>query len=100
MSGEDEMIHTLPWPLIKRLLSLAADRLEAQGWKPIESAPKDGTRVLVTRWPRTGHTDPTKIAWCYADSPAFKEWRIRLNKGLRYDPTHWRPLPAPPSEEA
>lgn len=67
-------------------------------WQPIETAPKDGTRILVTRFPATSKP-PINIAWwsekrlrrgCYP-------WRITC-KSLPYDPTHWMPLPQPPEK--
>lgn len=67
------------------------------GWMPIESAPKDGARVLVTRYPFTGAHAPINISWWGTDAYKKKAW-IRLSKRrLRYEPTHWMPLPAPPT---
>jgi hypothetical protein len=68
-------------------------------WKPIESAPKDGTRVLlwlkgngnehvIGRWKPQYEGDA--FPW-YGDAgyESFKENLV----------THWQPLPAPPSQE-
>ena len=63
------------------------------GWQPIETAPKDGTRILayapdsllgptqaVIYWWELGD----EIAlWCGADETPFRA-------------THWMPLPEPP----
>jgi hypothetical protein len=75
-------------------------------WRPIESAPKDGTFCLLTGgafWDQDFETfvvdnqpqQPAVVGfwldycWCYAfwDS----EWR-----SVYYNPTHWMPLPGLP----
>lgn len=82
-------------------------------WKPIETAPRDGTAVLVMQdtWPGTksgraeecnGHNTYVAAWWagehngagawiCYMDAIRDPECPI--------DPTHWMPLPAPPSND-
>jgi hypothetical protein len=58
-----------------------------QDWQPIDSAPKDGTPILIAlgtrmdlaRWRRQDQ------CWEGPDSCAFSE-----------QPTHWMPLPDPP----
>jgi hypothetical protein len=72
-------------------------RLDPPGaWRPIETAPKDGTSVLVyvpltedTRWllPPTG-----MVSARYVNDLAG--WTTRGVGGL--SPTHWMPLPPPP----
>ena len=58
-------------------------------WKPIETAPKDGTEILVwDKWDRTA------AYWSEVD----KIWRVAgaLEDDLA-TPTHWMPLPDPPT---
>ena len=73
------------------------------GWQPIETAPKDGTRVMAY-WPD-----------CYGNNAAaqveswFGPWskgnaKMTWQSAFEWDdghnsPTHWRPLPAPPKGE-
>jgi hypothetical protein len=57
----------------------------ASEWLPIESAPKDGTSVLV--W------DDGFVKVGYWDGAA---WFDEQNTRLRLAPTHWQPLPLPP----
>lgn len=66
----------------------------ADEWKPIETAPKDGTSILVgaPEW------EPELCSWrndCW-----FRGWcagGLRSDTyGPDFDPTHWMPLPPPP----
>lgn len=56
-------------------------------WQPIETAPRDGTEVLLhqSRWVTIGCFDPDDNSW----------WCV---EGGEIEPDHWQPLPAPPSE--
>lgn len=78
---------------------------EPSTWLPIESAPKDGTEVLLMverragiRWQMlVGHYMPG--GFCIEDHPAIDEgWYFW--SGSMFDraskPTHWQPLPTPP----
>lgn len=80
-------------------------------WQPIETAPKDGTALLVMRniWPGTktgraedcnGHNTYVAGYWssenegrwmCYMDQIRDPECPI--------EPTHWMPLPQPPETQ-
>jgi hypothetical protein len=60
------------------------------GWQPIETAPKDGTRVLVADedvWMAVARFWPCNMYWIEDAASGMK-----LN-----DPTHWMQLPGPPS---
>ena len=65
-------------------------------WKTIETAPKDGEHILVTRFPATTKS-PMKIAW-WGKLKSKKVWKIGNKTELRWSPTHWMPLPQPPKE--
>lgn len=71
-------------------------------WQPIETAPRDGTPVLV--YPPTWGSKAASIAvWDrdeYAKEPR-PYWRRDDGLGKKYlsrekPPTHWMPLPLPP----
>lgn len=61
------------------------------GWQPIESAPKDGQRILS--W-RAHAVYPTIVGW---DSD-YAEWEDLYGDHI-YHLTHWMPLPAAPAPE-
>lgn len=75
-------------------VALVADMLrvplEEQGWQPMGSAPKDGTRVLIV----LQGVDRAVVAfwdgatWSTVDG---NDWEGRAV-------THWRPLPDPPEQ--
>jgi hypothetical protein len=91
---------------VKRLRSLCLDRVTEVGelqsaleeierlknqWQPIETAPKDGTPVLL--YIPDGHRDRDQrwVGMFKADC-----WRSLNYSPLSYRPTHWMPLPAAP----
>lgn len=58
-------------------------------WQPIETAPRDGTRVLVYR---QGYADPQSVAYWSRD---WCEWTVPGGSCI-YGVTDWQPLPNPP----
>ena len=64
-----------------------------QGWQDISTAPKDGTRILVSN-----DCCPVTIAKCFGGELGSGRWLD--DEGNEIEPTHWRPLPAPPSAVA
>jgi hypothetical protein len=72
------------------------------GWREIESAPKNKTNVFVCREGAPhGFTAAWFDQWPYDDSApeAATEggWVLPGGKVLRLPPTHWRLMPSPPS---
>lgn len=83
----------------------------AAHWKPIESAPKDGTAILLTNgkdvaeghwyFEEGGTTEHRDLDGRYIDqteSDGYDGW-LDWDGGMQPDPTHWMPLPAPPEVE-
>lgn len=74
-------------------------------WQPIETAPKDGTRVLLFR--PSQYPSATVVAGNFdSDRYASKPrpyWTHDLEilwsrtEARKCQPTHWMPLPKPPS---
>src|SRR6185312_2522655 len=73
------------------LVRLASARSPAPEWRDIESAPQDGTWVLVFD-PHENHEKSVSIACCYTNA-----W-MRTPYAKRLHPTHFMPLPSPPKE--
>src|SRR5262245_44394030 len=68
-------------------------------WRPIDSAPKDGTEILVAYDPSVGWNNI--VAWRYkANGTGAECWRDSYTlKRIWNTPTHWQPLPPPPGGE-
>ena len=86
----------------------ATQALQSTGWKPIESAPKDGTLILL--WDKDLEL---AISGCWfndagIDTPdafeppcSFWSSSADLVEWAELDnPTHWMPLPTPPQEQS
>jgi len=58
-------------------------------WRPMETAPKDGRHVLLIA--RGGYPDVGRWFDCGVNEVGF--WAVHA---IRWEPTHWMPLPAPP----
>jgi hypothetical protein len=69
------------------------------GWQPIETAPKDGTFILI--YESDGRV---QVAAWVLDGPDMR-WCVQLTQLLSPDTyptsdvTHWMPLPSPPTGE-
>lgn len=89
-----------------------AIRLREQGWQKIETAPKDGTAVLLCgihdhapsdaqRGVKAGDTWTAIMLWDvwrgYNEGDC--QWVFSKDGARAWsEPTHWMPLPAPPTE--
>jgi len=67
-------------------------------WMPIETAPRDGTRLLLADETHVaiGHRGRTLLA---ADEPylePFDFWDMECDDW--FPPTHWQAIPPPPGE--
>jgi len=79
-------------------------------WLPIETAPKDGTRILLFREGQqyVGRWYPVYETWGVAAQREPGEWgsftsigECRVGQVKFWDgPTHWMPLPPPPATGA
>jgi len=99
--------------------TLAAPQPEPVAWMPIETAPKDGTKVLLAKYDWSSDTgdaafgsadwkqrvfDETRRKysswWCCEGrwSERWGNWNDGIEPCGLAGPTHWMPLPAPPQE--
>jgi len=97
-----KIIESLVTRLESRLIEV--ERLRAlTNWQPIETAPRDGTWILLTGgsvdWDWDGDSKPRVVAAQFrernADSWQFA-WFDAGYYGEYENPTHWMPLPEPP----
>lgn len=73
---------------------LAAGAISKQEWLPIESAPKDGTYILCAH--ASGHINILQFSGNASDL-SCPAWRKDCYTGQTWKPTHWMPLPKPPT---
>lgn len=86
---------------LTRLRAEVEELRKAREWRPIATAPKDGSRIMVivrgrvqfARWePQSTNAKPRPF------------WMHSLHMGERYNrehvPTHWQPLPQPPTPQS
>lgn len=77
-------------PPIPPCRSQEAHEQAPEGWQPIETAPKDGTYILIMTVTGRNYV----VAY---DSTFSIPWRVMFDVGIsEFVPTHWMPLPAAP----
>jgi len=91
--------HMLKAAAALREAAEQAERVREVGWRPIETAPKDGTPILAWRF------YPVAVRWD-ASAPTYKWDAVHLGGSLPFHDngfedgdcnlTHWMPLPTPP----
>lgn len=85
---------------------LSRDGEAERGWRPIETAPKDGTRILLIKvgWDtyegRLGHTNYVWWGVIGYWSEEWGNWNDGVEPSGLADPTHWMPLPEPPTPDS
>jgi hypothetical protein len=65
-------------------------------WRPIESAPRDEGDILLWGEDRMGAQRQFVGGWW----PVAEDWATVDGEVIRFDATHWMPLPAPPAENS
>lgn len=75
------------------LCDMALSSLE-KGWQPIETAPRDGTKIILA-W-----GTETIVGWYLDNSKTVISWEgFRPHSNVAWpqgNPTHWMPLPEKP----
>jgi hypothetical protein len=82
-------------------ITRAIGNAQAEGWRPIETAPKDGTRVLLSNAQGVWMAEyrPVYGSGYRPDDPWFSTMlnHDHMPKEVRYaKPTHWKHIPTPP----
>ncbi len=73
-------------------MAALTDIIARSAWMPISTAPKDGTDILAyQKW----EDGPERILVMRWDEKGG--WRTNVHSFVRFDPTHWQPLPSPPA---
>lgn len=87
--------HRLVYGLIAAVRFYAAPVAQAEPWQPIETAPKDGSGILVTAAGFSYAVEwSDEFDWWCVDDNKLGPFRLRGQA-----PTHWMPLPQPPKEQ-
>jgi hypothetical protein len=73
-------------------------------WRPIESAPKDGTKIDLWVVPPPGLIShgAGRLVDCWFFEGGWRTEDHAADEGWDYvvwEATHWKPLPAPPTAE-
>lgn len=74
-------------------------------WQPIETAPKDGTPVLLFEWRGDPWEEPEANIFVgewdhHRDGELYKtQWVCTEYEAFNHNPTHWMPLPPPPKDD-
>lgn len=80
-------------------LAATAAESERRAWRPTETAPRDGTEVLVCRVYEDGKAEYA-VAHNYDDGNGWRDMGDLGWAGMSHEednqPTHWMPLPPPP----
>lgn len=101
---------------VTRVIWRAMHDAAPSGWQPIETAPKDGRKVILFYLNRNNLSRTVMATWVTDEQAAetdaddvgleagwyecIDNWddysQVAIHEG---EPTHWMPLPAPPSEK-
>lgn len=83
-------------------LDTLADSKTPRGWQPIETAPRDGT-MIIGLWPDGFSKSGRRIVDLtrYVSDQWEHGYYCTGEGSYRYEaPTHWQPLPSPPTLSA
>ena len=70
-----------------------------QRWQPIETAPRDGTMVLIASKRVRPAVHPARWRGTDADAAPFHHWDAWQHWFVDGDLVGWQPLPPPPHQE-
>lgn len=70
--------------------------MSEDGWRPIETAPRDGTYILIG-WFEFEGQNSMEVAFWHGTLGAWCQTSKAFTSDPNWQPTHWMPLPSPPS---
>jgi hypothetical protein len=70
----------------------------ANTWQPIETAPGDGTYILLGYFPEWGGAS-YKVAFWHTSHQKWCDVKSLYNAEGPFSPTHWMTLPPPPKNQ-
>ena len=77
------------------LTALSSAGIDCEGWRDIESAPKDGTRIILFGTMQGSSVPGEEFGnWFASSNRKNGGWWVVF--AMPFKPTHWRPLPLPP----
>jgi hypothetical protein len=99
MSEADEVRASFEKASVEIKLDAAEKRiaeLEAKtAWRLVETAPKDGTWILLGWFELSGQT-MREVAFWHSTKKVWCQTHRAFGKEIYQQPTHWMPLPEPP----
>ena len=102
----DELIKIEQAKRVKFMEAAIRAYKECEGWRDIESAPKDGRSILLINGSEGGYggyagqsSEPYHIGVGYWEEGEFLATDC-CDGVSTFKPTHWQPLPTPPTKES
>ena len=103
LNPASEYVDHSPPPTFEEMARATLEAVQAHQWRTIDSAPRDGTCVLLS----CGTEDPFLSCGLWfsyerdaprSDGYQWEGWVEPYDHTDLTDPTHWMPLPPPPGE--
>lgn len=101
LMGDDESVPRYTTKRLKQEIAKAVEKAEAErdGWKPIETAPKDGSSILCFVPLDTMGVPFNHRVLALRYEARKSKWLTDVYAFVPFEPTHWRPLPSPPTPD-
>lgn len=99
MTGSEKYHHSRVVESLQKEIAELKEKLAKTEWQQIETAPKDGTEVILSKW--SGSYATPETSFCWAINGYFKDgyWYSKDPIiGKLAEPTHWMPLSQPPTK--
>lgn len=104
LTDDDKAAGWTETPLYTAISSTS--QVIAEGWRTIDSAPRDGTKILIAEPVNEEHAmnqHAIYAAWWDEGDAIWTDYAVKsfgYEEVQSYSPTHWMPLPPPPQDRA